>query len=463
MQTSLILTSEQRQQLAQHLLPADGCEAVAVVLCGMAQTNGCRRLIAREIHLVPHDVCTVRQPDRVTWPTEVMLPWLAVAEKRNHAVLKIHGHWGFNRFSETDDHADQQLFPSIYSWVGGIAVHGSAVLLNDGSLFGRIVNERGGFEPFDTVHVVGDDIEIFRYEALEREVPGHARRIAQTFGSKTFETLRRLKVGVVGVSGTGSPVVEQLARNCVGTLVLVDPDHIEHKNLNRIVNSTWADADAATLKVDVAKRAITAMGLGTEVTTFATTLFDRDVVKELSTCDLLIGCMDTIDGRHLLNKLATFYSIPYFDLGVKIVADGEGGVSQVVGTVHYLRPGGSSLLSRKVYGLEHVRAAGLKRTDPENYAQLLEEGYIRGIQEDRPAVVQLNTLLASLAVNEVLARLHPYRLDANGFYNVTRVSLSHGFLTYEHDGEPCTVLARHVGRGDVEPLLDNPELSIKTK
>jgi hypothetical protein len=136
-------------------------------------------------------------------------------------------------------------------------------------------------------------------------------------------------------------------------------------------------------------------------------------------------------------------------------------VEQVVGTVHYVKPGGSSLLSRNVYNLEHVRAAGLKRTDPEKYAELLEEGYIRGIQEDRPAVVQLNTLMASLAVNEVLARLHPYRLDPNGFYNVTRVSLSHGFFTYEADGEPCAVLARHVGRGDVEPLLDSPELSVK--
>jgi hypothetical protein len=38
---------------------------------------------------------------------------------------------------------------------------------------------------------------------------------------------------------------------------------------------------------------------------------------------------------------------------------------------------------------------------------LLEEGYIRGVAEDRPAVIQLNSLIANLAVNELLARLHP--------------------------------------------------------
>jgi hypothetical protein len=169
--------------------------------------------------------------------------------------------------------------------------------------------------------------------------------------------------------------------------------------------------------------------------------------------------MDTVDGRFLLNKLASFYAIPYLDLGVKIEADGHGGVDQVCGTVHYLKPGGSSLLSRKTFTMEQVRVAGLKRTDPEHYASLLEQGYIRGVAEDRPAVIQLNALIASYAVNEFLARLHPYRLEPNGDFAVTRISLSHGFIDHERDGDACPVLARHVGRGDVMPLLDWAELS----
>lgn len=463
MYTTLTLTAEQRAQLHAHVFPPDGCEAVAIVLCGLAQSETGLRLVAREIHPVPYEACSTRLPDQVTWPTEVLLPWLAIAEKRNWAVVKLHGHRGFDDFSAVDDRADRQLFPSIYAWVGGTAVHGSAILMDDGRMFGRTVNDQGKFSPFAKVSVIGDDIEHFRSTTREGAVPGYARRIAQTFGDRTFDTLKNLKIGVVGVSGTGSPVVEQLARSCVGELLLVDPDHIEHKNLNRIVNSTWDDAERSTLKVDVAARAIAAMNLGTKVTTISSTLHHPDVVRMLASCDVLIGCMDTVDGRHLLNKIATFYSIPYFDLGVKIVADGKGGVDQVVGTVHYLKPGGSSLLSRRVYNTEQVRAAGLKRTNPAEYQSLLEEGYIKGVQEDRPAVVQLNTLIASLAVNELLARLHPYRIDPNGFYNVARVSVSHGFLSYEQDGEPCAALSKHVGRGDVEPLLDWPELSANSQ
>jgi hypothetical protein len=458
MSVTLTLTARQRAELTRHLLPEDGCEAVAILLCGLARGGTPQRLLVRQIHLIPHEACD-RRPDAVTWPTELIVPWLAVADKHGLAVVKIHGHRGYDRFSQTDDESDRLLFPSLYGWVDDAPVHASAILMDDGRLFGRVVTKDGRFEPLQAVNVVGNDIERFHSGNGTAAVPEHGRRIAQTFGGGTFERLRQLKVGVVGCSGTGSPVIEQLARNCVGSLVLVDPDHVEDKNLNRIANTTRADAEQGRLKVDVAARAIAAMGLGTSVRTLASTLFDSAVVRELASCDVLFGCMDTVDGRHLLNKLAAFYLIPYFDLGVKIEADGLGGVNQVCGSVHYLQPGGSSLLSRHVYSLEQVRAAGMMRTDPQQYQRLLDEGYLRGVQEDRPAVVQLNTLIASLAVNELLARLHPYRLDPNAEHAVTRISLSHGIFEHEADGEPCSVLSRHAGRGDVEPLLDWPELS----
>jgi hypothetical protein len=257
-------------------------------------------------------------------------------------------------------------------------------------------------------------------------------------------------------------VIEQLARNCVGSLVLVDPDCVEEKNLNRILGSTMEDARRATAKVEVAARTVAALEFGTEVTALHASLFDRAAIREVSTCDVIFGCVDTVDGRFILNKLASFYAIPYFDLGVRIDADGEGGVTQVCGTVHYLKPSGASLLSRHTFSLEQVRAAGLQRTDPGHYQSLLEEGYIRGVHEDRPAVVQLNSLIASLAVNEFLARIHPYRIEPNAAYAVTRVSLSHGIFEHEPEGAACPVLSRHVGRGDVEPPLDWAELSQHT-
>lgn len=461
MAVNLTITEAQRRQLAEHLFPEDGCEAVAIVLCGRAQSAYGHRLVARKVVPVPYEQCSVRKPDRVTWSTDMLLPLLAEADKSNLSILKVHGHRGFDRFSDVDDESDRALFPCIHGWLDGDNAHGSAILMDDGRCFGRIVRADGGFEPLSRVTVVGDDIETFDAGDIVDAVPEHARRVTQTFGQRTYQTLTKLRVGVVGCSGTGSPVIEQLARNCVGSLVLVDPDRVERKNLNRILNATMADALAGLPKVDLAKRSVVSLQLGTEVLTFESTLFDTEAVRALASCDILFGCMDSVDGRFALNKLASFYAIPYFDLGVRIDADGRGGVSQVCGTVHYLQPGGSSLLSRSLFTMEQVRVAGLYRTDPMQYRQLLKEGYIRGVNEDQPAVIQLNMLIASLAINEFLARLHPYRTDSNAEYAAFRVSLSHGIFGGESDGASCPVVGRHVGRGDVEPLLDLPELSAK--
>lgn len=457
MKVSLTLTEGQLAELKQHLFPDDGCEAVAILLCGRARSDHTQRLLVQKIELIPYEECSLRLPDRVTWSTERLPALLAEATKRDLAIVKIHGHRGFDWFSETDDNSDRELFPSIHAWTDS-GPHASVILLDDERLFGRLVDGNGDFSPLDHVNVVGDDLA-FYYPAPAQPIAPFGKRIAQAFGSGTYGRLRNLRIAVIGASGTGSPVIEQLARNCVGELILVDPDHVEEKNLNRILNTRMADALSATSKVDVQAAAIGAMGLGTKVETFCASLFDPAVVRAVASCDVVFGCMDSVDGRHLLNKLASFYLLPYFDLGVKIEADGYGSVDQVCGTVHYIKPGGSSLFSRHVYSMEQVRAAGLYRADPSAYRAQLDQGYLRGVAEDRPAVIQLNMLIASLAINEFLARLHPYRIDPNGAYAIHRISLSHGIYEHCGDGESCPMLARHVGRGDVVPLLDAAELS----
>lgn len=459
---TLSLTARQHAELTAHLFPGDGCEAVAIALCGHRRGADRHRLLVRRIAPVPYDMCSLRTPKRVTWSTDVLPPLLAEADRYGLAVVKIHGHGVPSPFSTVDDRADRDLFPSVHAWADG-GPHGSAIMYKDGRMIGRLVDDRGRFRPLASVNVVGDDLSFWPSAHQRAAVPESGRRVAQTFGAGTYDRLRRLRIAVVGCSGTGSPLIEQLARNCVGALVLVDPDRVEEKNLNRILNATMEDAVQARFKVEVAARAIRSMGLGTTVETHPCSLFDPKTVHAVAGCDVVFGCMDSIDGRHLLNKLSTFYLLPYFDLGVRLDADGGGSVNQVCGTVHYLQPGGSSLLSRHVYTMEEVKAAGLYRTDPAAYRAQLDDGYIRGVQEDRPAVVQLNSLVASLAVNEFLARLHPYRLDPNADYAVHRLSVSHGIYEHHGDGEPCPVLARHVGRGDVSPLLDWAELSLTTE
>lgn len=459
MTTRLRISGAHHRALKAHLFPGDGLEAAALLLCGHRKGQYVTAILAAEVFPVPYAACTKRRPDVLSWRTEVIVPALERAAKREYSVVKVHSHpTGFESFSALDDDSDSRLFPSVYGWINGGVPHASAVMLPDGRMFGRVVDERARFASLDAISIADHDINFWHDSGKDLNAPFHVKN-AQAFGSGTVATLSELSVAVVGCSGTGSPVIEQLARLGVGRLVLIDPDIVKEKNLNRILNATLADAKGNRAKVLVLKEAIEGFGLGTKVDVFQSSLDSPAVIRAVAECDVIFGCMDTIEGRHVLNRVATFYVIPYFDLGVRLIADGKGGVSHVCGTVHYLQPGGSSLLSRGLYTLDQLQAEGLKRTNPEEYAKRLKEGYIAGVVEERPAVISVNMQIASLGVNEFLARLHPYRQYDNSEFAIHRLSLEQGQFFREAEGEPCKPLQRWVGRGDVSPLLDMPSLS----
>jgi hypothetical protein len=460
MAASLRMTGRQHASLISHLYPGDGLEAVSVGLCGRHRGRHGQVLLLRKLVHVPYDECRERDVGRVTWSTLRLEEILVEATANNSAVVKFHCHpGGYDAFSELDDRSDADLFASVHGWIDGVDPHASVVMLPGGRMFGRAVYADGGFETLQRIAVAGDDLRFFDSDRHGGALSALSDRQARMFGEGTTRLMRRLAVGVVGCSGTGGPTVEMLGRLGVGRIVLVDPESVGVENLGRISNATAADAEAGRLKVEVLARAVRAMGFDTRVEEFSDNLATSPrAVRALAGVDVLFGCVDSAEGRHVLNRLATFYNLPYFDVGVRLVADGEGIVEQVCGAVHYLQPDGSSLLDRRVYTMEQVRAEGMRRENPSAYADLIREKYIQGVVEARPAVVTVNTQLAAMMLNEFLARVHPYRLDENAKFAVIRLSLAQMESYYEEDGAGGA-LARHVGRGDVAPLLDMPELS----
>ena len=459
----LRMSGAQHRALHDHLFPGDGREAVSVGVCGRRRGWPNHVLCLRRVVHIPHEECSEREPDRVTWPTRRLEELLVKATERGEAVIKFHSHpSGFDEFSEADDASDEDLFASVHGWTDTNEPHASAVMLPSGRVFARAVHVDGAFERIARVAVTGDDIALYDSETGrgEQGVGAERDRHARFFGEETTRLMSRLSVGVLGCSGTGGPVCEQLGRLGVGRLVVIDPDAVGPENLNRIPNSTLEDARAGHLKVDVVRRAIDAMGMDTVVEAIPANIAESPgAVRALAGCDVIFGCVDSAEGRHLLTKVATFYNIPYFDVGVKLEAGPGGRIDEVCGAVHYLQPGGSTLLDRKVYVMERVKAEGTKRRDPEEYEALMRDNYIQGVDETRPAVVSVNTLFASRLVNEFLARLHPYRLDGNDEFAIYRESLSQMERFCFRDEGFSASLAKHVGRGDVAPLLDSSELS----
>ena len=295
------------------------------------------------------------------------------------------------------------------------------------------------------------------------DFPSFVASHAQAFDEGTIERLRRLSIAVIGASGTGSPVIEQLVRLGVGELVIVDDDLVEDRNINRILNSTMQDATDHRAKVDVSADAAERIGLGTRVLRLKKNLWDPEVVRAVAQCDVVFGCMDTIDGRYLLNTLASYYTLPYFDIGIRLdaVRDGanKGRIREVCGTVNYLRPGRSSLISRGLFTMKQVAAEGLRRNDPVAHARHLKDGYISGVLGHRPAVVSVNMFAAALAVDEFLARLHPFREELNDAYASVTFSLASMELISDPETGICEILGSYVGIGDRTPLLGLLELA----
>lgn len=454
-QVSLAMTASQHEQLKNHLYPGDGNEAVAIGLCGRSYHNGYATLLVQELFIVPHSSCSERTPSRVTWRPEVLVQVLQKAMNNKLSIVKIHSHpGGYRDFSEFDNQSDRVLFESIYGWLDTDATQASAIMLPDGEIFGRSITPQGLGEPLRLIRVVGDDIQYwFRKDTLDN-APEHAIRVVQAFGEGTYGILRGLRAGLVGCSGTGSIIAEQLLRNYIGTLIAVDPDDIERKNLNRVLNSTGTDAEAHKNKVTLVEETAKKIDLGTTVITYATDLKNPEVIHALSQCDVIFGCMDSIDGRHLLNKLASYYLIPYIDMGVRIDADGKGGVDAINGAVHYIKPEGSSLLSRGIYNMDDLEAASMQRHAPDQYAAKLDEGYIKGVRVDQPAVISVNMQIAAIAFNEFLARIHPYRIEPNKSYAQRRVVISDPSASMDiPEGEPCKAFERCIAKGDQKPLL----------
>jgi molybdopterin/thiamine biosynthesis adenylyltransferase len=455
--------------LKEHLFPGDGKEAVAVALCGRCSTGTRKGLLVHEILPIPYDQCFVRSGDFLHWSTELIRPLLIKASQRKMSLAKIHCHPGGGAFfSRTDNQSDKEFFDSVHGWVNDDGFHASLIMLPDGKLFGRFIEPDLSFAPIDRVRVAGDDVHIWDREEVLDDVPEFAIRTVQAFGEGTYHQLRKMRVVVVGCSGTGSPLIEQLARLGVGELYLVDPDRVEEKNLNRIVNATMEDARMGRFKTDVLKAAIGRMGLGTKVHSCPINLYDDPaLLHEIATCDFIFGCMDSVDGRNLLNLLATFYCVPCIDLGVKLVADGMGGVEKICKTIHYLKPG-QSLMARGVYSVAALSAANLRRANPREYERRQKEGYIENVRVESPAVISVNTQVAAAAVQELLARIHRYRYSlsnhpTNRDYEIQRWELVDGTYQHESDQSMDKRLVGYIGRGDMEPFLDTPEFSaIKT-
>ena len=459
--TTLAFSGAMHAQLKRHLFPHDGLEAAAILVC--THTQGLRqRFLVREIIFVPYAACKRRERDAITWPGEYLEQAIDLAESTASVLILIHSHpGGLFGFSDADDESDRKVIPSLFHAFG--TLHGSAIMTADGAIRARLYHPSLQARAVDLVTVAGDDLCYWWNDTAS--FTGPENRPAAFTSGMTAE-LGRLSVSVIGVSGTGSIAGEQLARLGFGRIFLIDFDRLEGKNLNRILNSKRADAEANRLKVEAFAEAVGAYrGEGVAIPV-AASIATRDAVLAAGQSDVVFCCVDTLEARQIADLISAAFLLPLFDVGVVIPVRQKGNefaIADVCGRIDYIQPGGSTLQDRGVYTPESLRAEYLRKVAPEAHQQELDAGYLKGLVEEAPAVITLNMRAASACVNEFISRAFPFRLESNRLYARTQFSLAAG--EEEHFSEDVFTCMPNqlLARGDTEPLLGLPALRTPTR
>lgn len=112
--------------------------------------------------------------------------------------------------------------------------------------------------------------------------------VRRLFGQTGFARIQTGRVAVIGVGGVGSWTAEALARSGLGTLQLIDLDHVAESNINRQVHALGSTVGEA--KVVVMARRIADINPGCEVV-----CTDEFVTAEAPSAHLLPGLDWVID------------------------------------------------------------------------------------------------------------------------------------------------------------------------
>lgn len=451
---ALAFCEEDYDQLRQHLSSDTRVEQGAYLICRQSVTAAETTLLVREVVPVVADDIIEADAEHMVIRSRSFMRAMKRANDRKSCFVFVHSHPNnYPHHSPADDATEAPLFRTAYTRIGTVGVHGSLVFTQSGLSSARVWLEDGTTAPIVRARIIGRRFRYWFSEDSSVPVPEFFDRQVRAFGPDVQALLGRLRVGIVGVGGTGSCVAEQLMRLGVGSLLVADGESFEASNVNRVYGSRVIDADIR--KVKLTQRLAADIGLNTKVRIIDRPISYRSVLEEFRACDLIFGCTDDQLGRSILTKLAIYYFIPVIDMGVKIDSK-DGTIRTIQGRVTTLLPGTACLFCRGRITPDRIRAESIRATNPERATELEEEGYIPELAEAAPAVIPFTSMIGSSAVSEFLHRLTGFLGDDRASSEVLHLIDDTRIRTNARPPtEECFCGDKAMwGRGDVEPSLD---------
>lgn len=376
-----------------HLYTQPG-EHFAFYLATWTMSQGKPVYVVKEVFLIPDTMVEVTSTGWVL-STESLTAAINAAIRTGCALIEVHNHGGaMPRFSRTDRIGFSDFVPYVLDSLRGRPY--AATVWGDSTIYAEYFLPDGGTGVINSIVVYGEKLDqwISRDDDDEALAPRFDRQ-APWFTQVGQRKIGRLKLGVVGLGGTGSPLIQNLvylgARDCV----LVDTDASDETSMNRLVTATAADID--TPKVILARRLVKAVTPEADVQVIQKELQSREALDALKGVDVLLGCVDNDGARTVLNELAVAYDIPYFDLAVGIDAE-KGRVESAGGRLSVVLPGGPCLNCMNQIDPDEAR---YWLATEEQREFMRRQGYVRGMDVRAPSVVALNAAVAAAAASEI--------------------------------------------------------------
>lgn len=228
-----------------------------------------------------------------------------------------------------------------------------------------------------TVRVVGDQLSAYYMDELA-PVP-HANeeqiRTVSAWGEEAQRHLARLRIGLVGVGSVGGLIGDALARTGIEDVTLIDFDHIEKRNLDRLSYGTRADIGRPKVKVIAEHLAARATADPFRVKPVVAAVYEDEGFRTALDCDVLFACVDRPWGRYILNLIAYAHLIPVIDGGIAVLCNHHGKLAAADWKAHTVSVGRPCLQCLGQYDPGLVQTEREGRLDDPTYIASLPSGH----------------------------------------------------------------------------------------
>jgi len=324
-----------------------------------------------------------------------MIPILndAMAQNLGVVIFHAHDHSGPVGLSDDDLRSARDLLPRFQNLLPGRA-HASVVIGRDSAAGIVLGPSSDAYLSRLKVRLLGKTLRDLDNELLSEPILRDEEiynRQGLLTGTRGERAIRAACIAVVGLSGGGSHVVQQLAHMGVGHIVGIDSDRCDASNRSRLIGMTSLDAFLRRRKTKVMARMVSRINRHVRFTGIAEPIPMKTAIDALKTADIVVGCVDSYHARDDIQGLAWRYLIPYVDIGLLIRPISEGKEVMIGGQVITAIPG---KFCQWCFGfLSDERLASETGGRPRSY--------FKGTDK-QAQVVSMNGVLASQAVSEVL-------------------------------------------------------------